>query len=78
MALRMLLRYCTISLISFAAVSVFLKHTSLEEKCLWEEMADKCLWKLESARLIEQEGTQNTKLAGYKKIYIYEAIKLII
>lgn len=41
-------------------------------------MADKCLWKLESARLIEQEGTQNTKLAGYKKIYIYEAIKLII
>ena len=41
-------------------------------------MADKCLWKLESARLIEQEGTKNTKLAGYKKIYIYEAIKLII
>ena len=41
-------------------------------------MADKCLWQLESVRLIEQEGTQNTELAGYKKIYIYEAIKLII
>ena len=41
-------------------------------------MADKCLWQLESVRLIEQEGTQNTLNWRVTKKYIYEAIKLII